>query len=162
MTKEKVRRAKRRRRVERRLSQVLSKWKIYYQRSMIRASWIVKWACERFLKKIWRNPNATPSLAKYLADRTANSDLIFSLQDLYKKMIAIDPNAPTDKEKAEEKLLKPRYMMWRESLSSSQELGFRIEAIKVQLAPSCVRAVSNTNLEISRPNVQRLSTNQRT
>lgn len=46
-------------------------------------------------------------------------------EDLYKKMIAIDPNAPTEKEKEEEKLLKPRYMMWRESLSSSQELGDR-------------------------------------
>jgi 1D-myo-inositol-triphosphate 3-kinase len=54
-------------------------------------------------------------------------------QDLYEKMIAIDPTAPTEKENEEKKLLKPRYMMWRESLSSSQELGFRIEAIKVQI-----------------------------
>ena len=46
-------------------------------------------------------------------------------------MIAIDPVAPTDKENEHKKLLKPRYMIWRESLSSSQELGFRIEAIKV-------------------------------
>lgn len=46
-------------------------------------------------------------------------------------MIAIDPTAPTDEENEQKKLLKPRYMMWRESLSSSQELGFRIEAIKV-------------------------------
>jgi len=47
-------------------------------------------------------------------------------------MIVIDPTAPTEKENEERKLLKPRYMIWRESLSSSQELGFRIEAIKVQ------------------------------
>jgi len=46
-------------------------------------------------------------------------------------MIAIDPTAPTEKENEEKKLLKPRYMIWRESLSSSQDLGFRIEAIKV-------------------------------
>lgn len=50
--------------------------------------------------------------------------------DLYEKMIAIDPLAPTEQENQEKKLLKPRYMIWRESLSSSQELGFRIEAIK--------------------------------
>lgn len=46
-------------------------------------------------------------------------------------MIAIDALAPTEKEHEEKKVLKPRYMIWRESLSSSQNLGFRIEAIKV-------------------------------
>jgi len=46
-------------------------------------------------------------------------------------MIAIDPTAPTEKENEEKKVLKPRYMIWREDLSSSQDLGFRIEAIKV-------------------------------
>ena len=46
-------------------------------------------------------------------------------------MVALDPTAPTDAEHREQKILKPRYMIWRESLSSSQELGFRIEAIKV-------------------------------
>ncbi|UJR10674.1 hypothetical protein I4U23_014868 [Adineta vaga] len=50
--------------------------------------------------------------------------------DLYNKMIAIDPSAPTEKEHEEGKILKPRYMLWRESISSSQDLGFRIEAIK--------------------------------
>ncbi|CAF1130632.1 unnamed protein product [Adineta steineri] len=50
--------------------------------------------------------------------------------DLYEKMIAIDPTAPTEKENEEKKILKPRYMIWRETLSSSQELGFRIEGIK--------------------------------
>ncbi|CAF1092952.1 unnamed protein product [Adineta steineri] len=50
--------------------------------------------------------------------------------DLYNKMIAINPLAPTEKENQEKKILKPRYMIWRESLSSSQDLGFRIEAIK--------------------------------
>lgn len=64
-----------------------------------------------------------------------NEDLIIFLflfvKDLYEKMIAIDPTAATEKENEERKLLKPRYMIWRESLSSSQDLGFRIEAIKV-------------------------------
>ncbi|CAF4667504.1 unnamed protein product [Rotaria sp. Silwood1] len=50
--------------------------------------------------------------------------------DLYNKMIAIDCSAPTEKEHEEKKILKSRYMLWRESLSSSQNLGFRIEAIK--------------------------------
>lgn len=46
-------------------------------------------------------------------------------------MVAIDLSAPTDKENEERQILKPRYMIWRESLSSTQDLGFRIEAIKV-------------------------------
>lgn len=46
-------------------------------------------------------------------------------------MISIDSSAPTSDENDAKKVLKPRYMIWRESLSSSQELGFRIEAIKV-------------------------------
>ena len=46
-------------------------------------------------------------------------------------MIAIDPSAPTEQENEEKKILKSRYMIWRESLSSTEELGFRIEAIKV-------------------------------
>ncbi|CAF1073548.1 unnamed protein product [Rotaria sordida] len=50
--------------------------------------------------------------------------------DLYNKMIAIDYLAPTEKEHEEKKILKSRYMIWRESLSSSQNLGFRIEAIQ--------------------------------
>ena len=47
-------------------------------------------------------------------------------------MILIDSGAPTAEENDGKKVLKPRYMIWRESLSSSQELGFRIEAIKVK------------------------------
>jgi 1D-myo-inositol-triphosphate 3-kinase len=54
-------------------------------------------------------------------------------------MIAIDPLAPTENEHEEKKILKPRYMMWRESLSSSQNLGFRIEAIKVKKFKFCFR-----------------------
>jgi len=47
-------------------------------------------------------------------------------------MIAIDPLAPTEKEEEEKTIIKSRYMIWRESLSSTQDLGFRIEAIKVK------------------------------
>ncbi|CAF0792447.1 unnamed protein product [Didymodactylos carnosus] len=50
--------------------------------------------------------------------------------DLYNKMIQIDPSAPTAEENEIKKVVKPRYMIWRETLSSTVELGFRIEAIK--------------------------------
>lgn len=66
-------------------------------------------------------------------------------------MIAIDPTAPTPEENEERKLLKPRYMIWRETLSSSQELGFRIEAIKVNATPhasSCDHHTSRRNLVV--------------
>ncbi|KAH8298064.1 hypothetical protein KR018_005958 [Drosophila ironensis] len=55
--------------------------------------------------------------------------------DLYQKMIAVDAGAPTQAEHEAQAITKLRYMTFRESLSSSQSKGFRIEALRLRGRP---------------------------
>ena len=48
-------------------------------------------------------------------------------------MVAIDPKAPLPEEHEAEAVTKVRYMTYRDRQSSSSQLGFRVEGLKVGL-----------------------------
>uniref|UniRef100_A0A1B6D9K3 Kinase n=1 Tax=Clastoptera arizonana TaxID=38151 RepID=A0A1B6D9K3_9HEMI len=56
-------------------------------------------------------------------------------EDLYLKMIAVDPSAPTQEEHKIKAVTKLRYMQFREQQSSTCSHGFRIEAMKFRGSP---------------------------
>ncbi|CAL1533214.1 unnamed protein product [Lymnaea stagnalis] len=67
----------------------------------------------------------------YLEDELQKARKSPSLRkDMYLKMIEIDTTAPTTEENEHKAVTKPRYMQWRDEMSSSVELGFRVEGIK--------------------------------
>lgn len=55
--------------------------------------------------------------------------------DLYQKMMAMDPKAPTEEEHRKKAVTKLRYMQFRELQSSTCSQGFRIEAMKCRGSP---------------------------
>jgi len=67
----------------------------------------------------------------YLEDELTKAKVNPKLRkDMYNKMKQIDANAPTPEEHQLQGVTKPRYMVWRETISTTSTFGFRIEGMR--------------------------------
>ncbi|XP_076443084.1 inositol-trisphosphate 3-kinase A-like [Babylonia areolata] len=57
-------------------------------------------------------------------------------KDLYEKMVSVDPEAPSPEEREMGAITKTRYLRFRDDMSSTSSLGFRIEGIKTSAIAS--------------------------
>jgi len=90
-----------------------------------------------------------------VGNRTFLEDEVSNLKlrpDMLKKMDKLDPTAATPEEREAGGITKMRYMQFRERMSTSSTLGFRVEGLHVKLegganAPGGVQTKENLSLE---------------
>lgn len=86
---------------------------------------------------VWMTPLSKLNIYIFFA-RTYQEDELVKARvkaplrsDMYQKMVKMDPSAPSAEEHAQKGVTKWRYLQWRDSISSTSTLGFRIEGIMV-------------------------------